>query len=416
MRVCIISPSQLGMNPRAVKEAQALSQAGHDVTVIATRLAQHVEAGDQDILRGAGWRTIRLDFSVPSKRRFPRLRQMVGRFLFALTGSLWAAKLGNHFSTPELTTEALKVPADLYIAHYVAALPAAAMAAAVHGAPYAFDAEDFHIGELPEEPRFDIDRRMIGVIEGRYLPKCAYVSADADGTANAYARVYGIPTPITVLNVFPLSHAPASAPAASIATPGPSVYWFSQTIGTDRGLECLVRAVGRTKSRPHLYIRGTPSRGYEEVLRLIAREAGVEDHIHLLPPDVAAEMERLASEYDIGFVGEPGQSESRRVALTNKIFTYLLAGIAVIASDIPAHLALVPVMGDSMHLFKAEDSQSLADVLDGLLLNPAALKAARKTAWRLGQEQFNWDVERQVLLTAVERAVLPTASRSEAQQ
>lgn len=404
------------MNPRAVKEAQALSQAGHDVTVIATRLAQHVEEGDQDILRNAGWRTIRLDFSVPSKRRLPRARQMVGRWLFNMTSTLWAAKLGNHFSTPELTAESLKVPADLYIAHYVAALPAAARAAAVHGAPYAFDAEDFHIGELPEDSRFDIDRRMIKAIEGRYLPKCAYVSADADGTANAYAKVYGIPTPITVLNVFPLAHAPARAPARSTAKPGPSVYWFSQTIGTDRGLECLVRAMGKAESRPHLYLRGTPSRGYEQVLMRIAQESGVEDRIHFLPTAVAAEMERLASEYDIGFVGEPGQSESRRVALTNKIFTYLLAGIAVIASDIPAHLALESTMGDAMHLFKAEDPQSLAAVLDALLLNPATLEASRKTAWRLGQEQFNWDVERQVLLTAVEQAVLPATSSSGATQ
>lgn len=400
------------MNPRAVKEAQALSQAGHDVTVIATRLAQHVEEGDQDILRDAGWRMFRLDFSVPSRRQLPRVRQMLGRLLFAMTGSLWAAKIGNHFSAPDLTAAALKVPADLYIAHYVAALPAAARAAAAHGAQYAFDAEDFHIGELPEDQRFDIDRRMIGAIEGRYLPGCAYVSADADGTANAYARVYNIPTPITVLNVFPLSHAPARAPAKSTAQPGPSVYWFSQTIGADRGLECLVRAMGQAKSRPHLYLRGTPSRGYEQVLAEIAREAGVSDRIHFLPPAVAAEMERLASIYDIGFVGEPGQSESRRVALTNKIFTYLLAGIAVIASDIPAHLALVPAMGEAMHLFKAEDPQSLATALDALLLNPATLKAARKSAWKLGQEQFNWNVERQVLLSAVERAVRPTAAES----
>ena len=98
--------------------------------------------------------------------------------------------------------------------------------------------------------------------------------------------------------------------------------------------------------------------------------------------------------------------------MTNKIFTYLLAGIAVIASDIPAHLALVPAMGEAMHLFKAEDPQSLATALDALLLNPPLLKAARKRAWKLGQEQFNWDVEKQVLLTAVEQVVRPAAAES----
>ena len=53
-----------------------------------------------------------------------------------------------------LHAAACAVPADLYIAHYVAALPAAGAAAQRHGALLGFDAEDFHSGEgMARRPR-----------------------------------------------------------------------------------------------------------------------------------------------------------------------------------------------------------------------------------------------------------------------
>ena len=136
----------------------------------------------------------------------------------------------------------MSVKADLYIAHYPAALPAAAKSAARHGARYAFDAEDFHLGDLPDLPKHEHERRRLRAIEGAYLPRAAYVTAASPGIADAYVKGYGIKRPAVVLNVFPLSRAPASTTPRGTVEPGPSLYWFSQTIGPDRGLEAAVAA------------------------------------------------------------------------------------------------------------------------------------------------------------------------------
>ena len=56
-----------------------------------------------------------------------------------------------HPLSPELVAAAATVPADLYIAHYPTALPAAALAAQRNGVIYAYDAEDFHLGDPPED-------------------------------------------------------------------------------------------------------------------------------------------------------------------------------------------------------------------------------------------------------------------------
>src|SRR5207237_6466313 len=89
------------------------------------------------------------------------------------------------------------LPADLYIAHYVAALPAAAAAARRHGGMLGFDAEDFHSGEGTADPADDFRKALVETIEGACLPSCAHVTAAAPLIGSAYSARYGV-SPVTV--------------------------------------------------------------------------------------------------------------------------------------------------------------------------------------------------------------------------
>ena len=407
--MCILTPGHLSTNPRLVKEADALAKAGYHVSVIAADFALWARDADKSF-SGQSWQVVRtLPFgphSPRSSRVVQLLRQRLARAMVvagvhhpAVVRAAW------HPISPDLVTAALDVAADLYIAHYPAALPAAAIAAQCHQAFYAFDAEDFHLGDPPEGAEHNTERRMIRAIEARYLPGCIYVTAASPGIADAYVEAYGITRPTVVLNVFPRSQGPSGPTPRGTANPRPSVYWVSQTIGPDRGLECAVRAIGWARARPHLYLRGTPAAGFLDRLRVIAGEAGASERLHILPPAAPSEMERLAAAYDVGLVGETGHTPNRRIALTNKQFTYLLAGIPLVMSDIPAHRAFAPAMGGAARLYPVDNPAALAAALDTLLGDPASLAAARNAAWQLGQERFNWDVKQTKLLGCVEAAL-----------
>jgi hypothetical protein len=116
-------------------------------------------------------------------------------------------------------------------------------------------------------------------------------------------------------------------------------------------------------------------------------------------------MERLAASYDVGLVAETGHTHNRRIALTNKLFSYLLAGLPVVLSSIPAHEAIAPEIKDAARLYALNDSESLATALDGLLGDPVVLASARASAFRLGQTRFNWEYEKHVLLDMVHQAL-----------
>src|SRR5258708_17779089 len=134
-----------------------------------------------------------------------------------------------------LQRAASEVPADLYIAHYVPGLAAAALAARRRGAMLGFDAEDFHSGEAVGDPTDTFRMDMVRTLEMALLPSCVHATAAAPLIADAYATPYGI-SPTTVLNVFPLTMAPAEPCQRQEPEPF-QAYWFSQTIGLDRGLQ-----------------------------------------------------------------------------------------------------------------------------------------------------------------------------------
>lgn len=402
MRICIITSGPIGSDPRVVKEADALSEAGHNVTVVAVRTLPAVDRLDDAILAGAIWQSQRLDFRSRGNRwRLLRLAQVSQVAAFSLTRSGRLAERAISTFTPALCKAAKSIAADIYIAHYPGALPAAAIAAHANNARYAYDAEDYHLGDWINAPQFERNRRLVRAVESNYLSNCAYVTAAAPGIADAYAKAYGIPLPTTVLNVFPRAQAPAAPSPAGTAVPGPSVYWFSQTIGSNRGLEVAVEAIGRARTKPHLYLRGSPQAGFLEMLSVIAAKFDAADRIHFLTPELSSAMPRLASIYDVGLSSEPGCTLNNTLALGNKVFTYLLGGIPSLLSSTPAHVALVGDLGHAARSYKVEDANSLANAMDELIGNAETLAVARSAAFHLGQARFNWDVEKTKLLECI---------------
>lgn len=404
--VCIVSPGNLASNPRVVKEADALHGAGYDVTAVVCDYNAALRQADDNIEAAAPWTVIRVPRS-PNEGVTARLAAGLAQALSAvgIAVPVGVAACSARAPVAALMRRARDVPADLYIAHYVAALPAAAMAARLNGALLGFDAEDFHSGEGTGALGDAFRMSMIEIVERAALPACAHVTAAAPLIGKAYTKRYGIADPATVLNVFPLSMAPPEPRPVHgrEGTAALRAYWFSQTIGLDRGLQAFIQAMAHAKTCVTLDIRGSNRWGHGDALLALAASLGLADRVRLLPMAPPGEMVRLAADYDVGLSLETEVSENRRICLTNKIFTYLLAGIPVVMSDTPAQKLLAADLGPAARLCDLADPAGLAATLDALA-SPSVLAEASATSWRLGHERYNWEREQNVLLQSVAAA------------
>jgi glycosyltransferase involved in cell wall biosynthesis len=395
-KICIVTPGHLVANPRVIKEAASFTKMGFEVAIICGDYIRHAKPRDLKLV-DSRWQVTHVPFGSMVATFATHLRQKVAQRLahgiIGLVGpSSTLAPIALSPIARDLTLAALATPADLYVGHYVAGLPAAALAAKRHNSQFAFDAEDFHLGDLSDDPANDREKSLIRNIEATYLPLANYVTAASPLIGLKYAETYGIKCPTTILNTFPR---PEGTYSVAPLDQSPSMYWFSQTIGPDRGLELAVRAIAMSRSRPHFYVRGNPVPSYIDSLQRLAIKTGIEGHLHFLEPCEPTELERLGSVYDLGFVGEQAFTQNRQIALTNKLFSYLTSGIPIVASDISAHQEVSHRFSNALKLFKSDDPGSLARCLDLYLMNPIELQDAKAQARRLAQLEFNWENEEQ---------------------
>ena len=397
LRVCVVTAGHLSTCPRMLKAADALAGAGYRVRVVSTRHVDWATAADVEVHRAreAAWEWTVVDYHRLSGRR----TYLRSGLRFHATGAL-AKGLGlrrcplaiaaraygrvHH----ELLRAALARPVDLYYGGTAGALASVAMAARRAGVPYALDLEDFHSAEQGDDSISRLVHGLAERIERAILPDAAFLTAGSAAIASACASKYGV-RPIPINNTFPL---PKTTPDLTPSVgEGLRLYWFSQTIGPGRGLEDAVEAMGLAGIPGELHLRGRVIPNYlERLCQLAAQRA---PHLKLLnhepaPPD---SMVDLCQGFDVGLSLEPGFTINNRLALSNKAFTYVLAGLAVAFSDTPGQRPLARDLGEGAILYTSGNTAALAAGFKCWADDKSLLARAKKAAWEAAQRRWHWE-------------------------
>ena len=118
-------------------------------------------------------------------------------------------------------------------------------------------------------------------------------------------------------------------------------------------------------------------------------------------------MMDLCRGYDVGLAVEPGFSLNNCIALSNKAFTYMLAGLAVLFTNTSGQRALALDIGESALLYAPGDVHALASGLTRWAADKVLLAKAKSAAWEAAKRRWHWDhpLERGALLDAVARTL-----------
>jgi hypothetical protein len=394
-RICIVTAGHLATCPRMVKAADALTEAGHQVRVVSADYLPWAHDADAVLRQTRHWAWNPFDYD---KRRKPVRYYQTGlrsRFARAVAKAVSPEKLGLGWaarafcrSHPELLKLVLAEPADLIYGGTSGGLAVAFQAAKRMGVPYALDLEDFHSAEQVDSEAARLAHRLIENIERAILPGAAFLTAGSEAVGTAYEEKYHV-KPLPVLNTFPL---PKQAPKFEVSPPGSlKLYWFSQTIGSDRGLEDAVMAMGLANIPGELHLRGVAVAGYVETLNGLAEKAAPRLKIFIHSPAAPDKMIELAGDYEVGLALEQATPLNRNLSLTNKAFTYLPAGLAVVFTDTAGQRPLAGSLAESALIYKPGELESLARGLKAWADHKDALLNARKAAWQAAVQRWHWD-------------------------
>jgi len=392
-RICLITTGQPSTNPRLVKEADALSRAGYEVTVLYAYWASWARKADRLLLYDKPWKAIQVGGD-PFLHRltwyWTRLRHKLATYFPSLTYCKLRAICRPY---DELLKAAKAIPADLYIGHNLAALPVAYHAAKARNKPVGFDIEDFHRAEeLNPSP----EREALKIyIEGRYFPKTDYLTAASPLIGKTYSELFKLAAIPTILNVFPKKLQP---PFRETSEEAPlRLFWFSQTVGPNRGLEDVFEALKLLDNfKIQLTIIGKASDAVQWQFRAALESPRHE--IEFLGPVPPNKIFEVAAQQDIGLALE-------RQEPSNKLFTYLLAGNAVLATATQAQRAFFEEYPGVGQVYQQGDAQQLARWIEGYAYDRQTLEHTRQRAWQLAHDELNWEAEQQKLLLLIKELI-----------
>jgi glycosyltransferase involved in cell wall biosynthesis len=146
---------------------------------------------------------------------------------------------------------------------------------------------------------------------------------------------------------------------------------------------------------------------YLERLRKLADDVAPELKIVYHEPAPPDSMVDLCRGYDVGLALEQKHVLNRALCLTNKAFTYMLGGLALVLTDTPGQRPLGLDVGEGAILYMPGDVPALAAGLKRWAEDKCILARARAAGWQAAQRRWHWEhpAERGALLGAVARAL-----------
>jgi len=393
-KLTILSLSPIHQDGRVLRQIDFAALAGYEVTVVGWG---HLDKDRPHVTM----RPVQKITLPRGARIMQAARMMAGRITPSMFERWYWAKPDHHQALQAVVAS----QPDLIHANEAIGLPLAIEAARRTGAKVLFDAHeyatelhsDFFSWRILARPLYDYIIRT-------YAPLSDAMITVSEPIAHQYEKNFHIPKVEVIRNV-PAYRAYSFRPTQ----PGHIKLIHHGAAVSERKIELMIRALAYTESRfsmDFMLVPVTP--GYVEMLQKEAKRLAP-NRIQFLPPVTPDNISSIIHTYDVGvFLLEPS-TFNHAMALPNKLFEYIMAGLAVVISPTPAMKDLVERY--QLGVVAADYSpEALAQAINSL--TPQAIDLMKKRSLDAAKE-LNADREMTQLL-AIYRRILempdPTSS------
>lgn len=397
-RYVIVSGFQVINNPRVVKEADAIAELGHEVIVLAAIHRAQDLPRINAMVRDRKWQHI----PVVDLTRTGPMNRLRGTWLRAMARLMREAGQRFGYEHPmqlgyeagSLLRTARRLNADLYSLHLEKALWVGTKL--IHdGRAVRIDMEDWYTRDGLQQDQARRPQNMMRRAESFLLNNAVHATTTSNALADALVQAYGCPKPEVIHNSFPSEERAATDGRVLDRkdTSIPSITWFSQTIGPGRGLESLMQAIRLIEAPFEVHLRGTPRPDYLQDL-FADLPSGVQSRVHVHPQVPQQELLSRLSEHDIGYCGESSDRPNSDLTIANKVFEYMRAGLAIVATDTLGQREVASLAPNAVQIFDQRNPGSLADTLRPLIEDTDARRRSATSSVQALDQHFSWELSK----------------------
>jgi len=358
--------TSLASDTRVLREATTLADAGYAVHVVGKQVPEGWEPPAGVTASSVGASSVFRADGAPSlsgRRLSPPIR--VARWAMLPTHrnqafGRWA---------DGVYIEALGRDFDVVHAHDFTALEVGAKLADTRGVPLVYDSHELWSGRPRIGRPSPLQQRYEARVEAELGARAAAVITVGDGVADALRAAYGWSHVTVVRNTFPLPDPLPAAPAA------PTGAVYAGRLAPFRELEAIAEASRRTDLAITLV-------GPADETWLARFDPGAAVVRSALPVD---QVDGLLNTAGVALVTHSNKWANHRLAMPNKLFHAVRAGVPVVATDVGELGKLVRRYGVG-ELYRPGDGADLARALDAVRaryddLADAVRKAAPELSW-----------------------------------
>ena len=294
-----------------------------------------------------------------------------------------------------------KESADVYHAHDLNTLPVALLCSRLAKGQLVYDSHELWLDRNRPTQRSRLNAQIVRRIERFLVRRADAVITVSQSIANVLSGRYGIPQPTVVMNTpdyHPVERCSLLRDEMGIPQ-GHRIVLYVGRITFNRGIEELLQSL-RYLNGCSLVLMGYRPDNYVADLKRFIESEGLTERVHFFGPVPFEEVPKYAASADIGVVLFRNVGLSYYYSSPNKLFECMAAGLPVVGSNFPDLKRYIEGYNFGVTC-DPDNPRDIADAINYILSDECRYNQMRDNALEAAKV-FNWQNESRKLLTLYE--------------